>query len=204
MQEENYPIKRWAKDDRPREKLRSKGADSLADSELIAILLQNGTVGKSAIDLSRELLALAKNNLHAFGRLSYREMMKVKGIGEAKALILTAAIEFGRRRHASQSLDKPVIRDSRDVAQYFQTMLQDHKHEVFAVMFLNRANKINHLEVISEGGITGTVADPRIILRKALEEEAVSLILCHNHPSGNLKPSKADEELTRKIKEASQ
>jgi DNA repair protein RadC len=204
MQEQNYSIKHWAKDDRPREKLRSRGAESLADSELIAILLQNGTAGRSAIDLSRELLGLAKNNLQSFGRLSYREMMKVKGIGEAKALILTAAIELGRRRHASQSLEKAVIRDSRDVAQYFQTMLQDHKHEVFAVMFLNRANRINHLEVISEGGITGTVADPRIILRKALEEEAVSLILCHNHPSGNLKPSKSDEELTRKIKEASQ
>jgi DNA repair protein RadC len=204
MQEQNYSIKHWAKDDRPREKLRSRGAESLADSELIAILLQNGTAGRSAIDLSRELLGLAKNNLQNFGRLSYREMMKVKGIGEAKALILTAAIELGRRRHASQSLEKAVIRDSRDVAQYFQTMLQDHKHEVFAVMFLNRANRINHLEVISEGGITGTVADPRIILRKALEEEAVSLILCHNHPSGNLKPSKSDEELTRKIKEASQ
>jgi len=204
MQEDNYSIKHWAKDDRPREKLRSRGAEALADSELIAILLQNGTAGRSAIDLSRELLGLAKNNLQNFGRLSYREMMKVKGIGEAKALILTAAIELGRRRHASQSLEKTVIRDSRDVAQYFQTMLQDHKHEVFAVMFLNRANRINHLEVISEGGITGTVADPRIILRKALEEEAVSLILCHNHPSGNLKPSKSDEELTRKIKEASQ
>ena len=203
MQEENYSIKHWAKDERPREKLRSKGPDALADSELLAILLQNGTVGKSALDLSRELLALAKNNLQGFGRLSYRDMMKVKGIGEAKALILTAAIELGRRRHASQSLEKAVIRESRDVAQYFQTMLQDHKHEVFAVMFLNRANRINHLEVISEGGITGTVADPRIILRKALEEEAVSLILCHNHPSGNLKPSKSDEELTRKIKEAS-
>ena len=203
MQEDKYSIKHWANDEKPREKLRSKGAESLADSELIAILLQNGTKGKSAIDLSRELLGLAKNNLQGFGRLSYRDMMKVKGIGEAKALMLTAAIELGRRRHASQSLEKTVIRDSRDVAQYFQTMLQDLKHEVFAVMFLNRANRINHLEVISEGGITGTVADPRIILRKALEEEAVSLILCHNHPSGNLKPSKADEELTKKIKEAS-
>jgi DNA repair protein RadC len=204
MQEDNYSIKRWAKDERSREKLRLKGPEALADSELIAILLQHGTAGKSAIDLSRELLSLAKNNLQAFGRLSFHDMTKIKGIGEAKALILTAAIELGRRRHASQSLEKAVIRDSRDVAQYFQAMLQDHKHEVFAVMFLNRANRINHLEVISEGGITGTVADPRIILRKALEEEAVSLILCHNHPSGNLKPSKADEDLTKKIKEASQ
>jgi len=204
MQEDNYSIKRWAKDERPREKLRNKGPEALADSELIAILLQHGTVGKSAIDLSRELLAIAKNNLQEFGRLSIHEMTKIKGIGEAKALILTAAIELGRRRHASQALEKAVIHDSRDVARYFQTMLQDHKHEVFAVMFLNRANRINHLEVISEGGITGTVADPRIILRKALEKEAVSLILCHNHPSGNLKPSRADEELTHKIKEASQ
>ena len=113
MQEENYSIKHWAKNERPREKLRSKGPDALADSELLAILLQNGTVGKSALDLSRELLALAKNNLQGFGRLTYRDMMKVKGIGEAKALILTAAIELGRRRHASQSLEKAVIRDSR-------------------------------------------------------------------------------------------
>lgn len=203
MQEGNYSIKCWAKDERPREKLRFKGVETLSDSELIAILLQNGTIGKSAVDLSRELLALAKNNLHEFARLSLNDMMKVKGIGEAKALILTAAIELGRRRHAASTLDKPVIRESRDVATYFQTLLQDHKHEVFAVMFLNRANRINHLEVISEGGITGTVADPRIILKKALEEDAVSLILCHNHPSGNLRPSKADEDLTYKIKEAS-
>lgn len=203
MQEDKYSIKHWAKDERPREKLRIKGADTLSDAELLAILLQNGTTGKSAIDLARELLNLARQNLVAFGRLSVRDLMKVKGIGEAKALIITAAIELGRRRQAASSLEKPVIRESRDVALYLQTLFQDHRHEIFAVLFLNRANRINHLEVISEGGITGTVADPRIILKKALEEEAVSLILCHNHPSGNLRPSKADEELTQKIKEAS-
>jgi DNA repair protein RadC len=128
--------------------------------------------------------------------------MKVKGIGEAKAVIITAAMELGRRRQAALALDCPIITSSRDVALYLQQLFQDYRHEVFVVLFLNRANKIRHSEIISSGGITGTVADPRIIMKKALEQEAVALILSHNHPSGNLKPSKADEELTYKIREA--
>jgi len=128
--------------------------------------------------------------------------MKVKGIGEAKAITIAAAMELGRRRQAITSLEKPHVSDSKEIANYLQAILRDHHHEVFAVVFLNRANKINHFEIISQGGITGTVADPRIILKKALEEDAVSIILCHNHPSGSLKPSKADEELTHKIKQA--
>ena len=200
---QNYSIKQWAKDDRPREKLRNSGADTLSNSELLAILIQNGTHQRSAMDLARDILSLGKNNLGQLSRLSLKELMKIKGIGEAKAIILAAAMELGRRRNAELVLEKPVIKESRDIANYLKILLQDRSHEVFAVVFLNRANRINHFEIVSEGGITGTVADPRLILKKALEEEAVSLILCHNHPSGNLKPSKADEELTIKIKEAS-
>jgi DNA repair protein RadC len=128
--------------------------------------------------------------------------MKIKGIGEAKAITIAAALELGRRRQTSGLLQKTIITNSTDVAAYLQVLLKDYRQEVFAVVFLNRANKINHFEIVSEGGITGTVADPRVILKKALEESAVSLILCHNHPSGNLKPSVADQELTLKIKEA--
>jgi DNA repair protein RadC len=202
MQEQKYSIKQWAKDDRPREKLRDKGASSLSNSELIAILINNGTREKSALDLAQEILKTGKDNLGEVGKLSVREFMKVKGIGEAKAIIIAAAMELGRRRQAAVSREKAVITSSSDVAGYLQNLLRDYRHEVFAVLFLNRSNKINHFQVISEGGITGTVADPRIILKKALEEDAVSIILCHNHPSGSLKPSKADEELTYKIREA--
>ena len=202
MQENNYPIKQWAKDDRPREKLLLKGPQALSDSELLAILIGMGTKKRSALDLAREILSLGKNSLNELGKRSVKELMKVKGIGEAKAISIVAALEIGRRRQASNSLEKSLVSSSSDVAQYLQSLLRDHRHEVFAVLFLNRANKINHFEIISNGGITGTVADPRIILKKALDEDAVSLILCHNHPSGSLKPSRADEELTFKIKEA--
>lgn len=128
--------------------------------------------------------------------------MKIKGIGEAKAITIAAALELGRRRQAAVPLEKLAVSSSDDIAHFLQAKLKDYRHEVFAVLFLNRANKINHFEIISEGGITGTVADPRVILRKALEEDAVNIILCHNHPSGSLKPSRADEQLTAKIKEA--
>lgn len=202
MQEQKYSIKQWAKDDRPREKLLLKGSAALSNSELIAILIATGSSNKSALDLAKDVLRLGKDNLNELGKLSVKELMKIKGIGEAKAITLVAAMELGRRRQALASREKPIVSNSNDVANYLQTLLRDYKHEVFAVLFLNRANKINHFQIISEGGITGTVADPKIILKKALEEDAVSLILCHNHPSGSLKPSRADEELTNKIKEA--
>ncbi len=202
MQEQKYSIKEWAIDDRPREKLLSKGPTVLSNSELLAILILTGSGGKSAVDLAQEVLKLGKDNLNELGKLSIKDLTKVKGIGEAKAIAIAAAMELGRRRAATASIEKPTVTCSADVATYLQTYLRDYKHEVFAVIFLNRANKINHFRIISEGGITGTVADPRIILKKALEEDAVSIILCHNHPSGSLKPSRADEELTFKIKEA--
>jgi DNA repair protein RadC len=205
MENVNKPstsIKNWAIDDRPREKLVAKGAASLSNSELLAILLTNGSQNKSAVELAREILKLGDDNLNELGKLSLTDFKKVKGIGQAKSIIIAAALELGRRRHASFALEKPVVKSSRDIAQYLQTTLKDYHYEVFAVVFLNQANKINHFEIISKGGITGTVADPRIILKKALEEDATSIVLCHNHPSGNLQPSRADEELTKKIKDA--
>jgi DNA repair protein RadC len=202
MQEHKYSIKQWAKDDRPREKLLSNGAENLSHSELLAILIHKGTKEKTAVDLAKEILKLGKDNLNELGKLSVKELMKIKGIGEAKAITIAAALELGRRRHASSSLEKSAVQSSSDIARYLQTKLKDYRREVFAILFLNRANKINHFEIISEGGITDTIADPRIILKKALEEDATSIILCHNHPSGSTKPSRADVELTSKIKEA--
>lgn len=202
MQTHKYSIKDWAKDDRPREKLLSKGAEALSDSELLAILINNGSREKSAVELAKDVMKLGKDNLVELGKLSLKDLMKIKGIGEAKAITIAAALELGRRRQGAAVLNKAVLRQSGDIARYLQTILKDYQHEVFAVLFLNQANKVNHFEIISEGGITGTVADPRIILKKALAENAVNIILCHNHPSGSLKPSRADEELTQKIKEA--
>ncbi len=177
------------------------GAENLSNSELLAILIHNGTRRKSAVDLAKEVLKLSKDNLAELGKLSVKELMKVNGIGEAKAITIAAALEIGRRRQTA-AFEKKTVTSSSDIALFLQTKLKDLRKEVFAVLFLNRGNKVNHFEIVSEGGITGTIADPRIILRKALEEDAVSIILCHNHPSGNLQPSKADEQLTSKIKNA--
>ena len=206
MENVNKPstsIKYWSVDDRPREKMLNKGPAALSNSELIAILLNNGSKNKSAVEMAKEILKLGQDNLNELGKLSLKDLKQITGIGEAKSIIIAAALELGRRRHAAASLEKTVIKSSRDIAQYLQALLKDHTYEVFAVVFLNRANKINHFEILSRGGITGTVADPRVILKKALEEDATAIVLCHNHPSGNLQPSHADEELTRKIKEAS-
>lgn len=196
------PIHAWAADDRPREKMRAKGVKTLSDAELLAILIQSGTRDRTAVDLARNILETCKYNLRELGRLSRAELMRTRGIGEAKAITILAALELGRRRQASGNLEKPVVQSATSVAGFLQTLLADYEHEVFVVLFLNRANRINHHEIISSGGMSGTVADPRVILRRALEEKAVSLILCHNHPSGNLRPSMADRELTTKIREA--
>jgi DNA repair protein RadC len=202
MQEHKYSIKNWAKDDRPREKLLSHGPAILSNSELLAILINHGTRNKSAIELGKEVLDAGKNNLQELGKLTVKELMQIKGIGEAKAVTITAALELGRRRQGTEALEKKVMRCSGDIAAFIQSKIKDNRREVFGVLFLNRANKVNHFEIVSEGGITGTVADPRVVMKKALEEDAVNIVLCHNHPSGNLKPSRADEELTHKIKEA--
>ena len=195
-------IKNWAVDDRPREKMVQHGASSLSDTELLAILINNGNKEKSAVGLAMDIYRLGQNNLNALGKLSLKELQAVKGIGEAKAISIAAALERGRRRQSSDVLENITIKSSREIATYLKTVLQDFQYEVFAVIFLNRANKIKHFEIVSKGGIAGTVADPRIILKKAILEEASSIILSHNHPSGNVKPSKADEEITQKIKQA--
>ena len=199
----NTSIKNWAVDDRPREKMLLKGFAALSNAELLAILINNGTKDKSVVDVAKQLLAAVDNDLQKLGKLSIKEIikLKVKGIGEAKAVSIAAALELGLRRDvAGKKLD--IVVHSKDVAEYLKAQLKYKLHEVFAVVYLNRANKIKHHEIISEGGITGTIADPRIVLKKALENDAVSIILCHNHPSGSIKPSRADEVLTKKIKEA--
>src|SRR5688500_18860085 len=203
MQEQNYSKKTWAKDDQPREKLRSRGAQLLTDSELIAILIGKGTRKRNAVDVAKDILRLGKNNLAELGKLTVKELMKVSGVGLTKAITISAALEMGRRREMSVAIDKLTVKSSKEIASYIKSLLRDLLNEVFGVVFLNRANRIRHYEVISVGGITGTVADPRIIFKKALAEDAVGIILFHNHPSGNLQPSKADEEITKKIIQAS-
>jgi DNA repair protein RadC len=195
-------IKNWAIDDRPREKMVANGANTLSNSELIAILINNGSKEKSAVDLAKEILQLGSNNLVELGKLSLKDLQKVKGIGIAKAITIAAALELGNRRQVAATLDKPILNTSKKLANFLQPMFKDYTYEVFAVLFLNQASKLNHFEIISKGGITGTVVDPRIILKKALEEDATQIVLCHNHPSGNLSPSNADKDLTRKITEA--
>lgn len=191
-------------DDRPREKLYKWGCEQLSDAELLALLLQCGNKQRSAMELASELLAMAKHNLSELARMHPLQMARIKGIGKARAAQVMAALELGRRRHAGPPLLKTQVCKSSDIARFLQTSLQDRQQEVFGVLYLNRANRINHFEIVSEGGITGTVADPRIILKKALEQNAVSIIVCHNHPSGNLQPSRADEQLTQRLKEAAQ
>jgi DNA repair protein RadC len=195
-------IKNWATDDRPREKLMIKGREYLSDSELLAILINTGSRSTSALDLAKQILTLGNNNLDELGKLTLHNLMEIKGIGEAKAITIAAALELGRRRSISPILDKPFIRSSKDLIDYLKIALRDYPHEVFAVVFMNRANKINHFEVMSSGGISYTIVDPRIIFKKALEVKATSIMLCHNHPSGSLRPSRADEEITQKLKNA--
>ena len=195
-------IKNWAIDDRPREKLLTKGKESLSDSELLAILINSGSGKESAVDVAKKVLRLGDDNLDELGKLTIKEMMSVKGIGVARAVTLIAALELGRRRSGSNFHNKKKLQSSRELADFLKASLKDYPYEVFAVIFLNMANKVKHFEVISKGGLTHTIADPRIIFFKALEVQATSMVLCHNHPSGNLKPSRADEELTAKLKSA--
>lgn len=205
MENFNIPstsIKNWAVDDRPREKLLTKGSISLSDSELLAILINNGNKEDSAVDLAKKVLQLGNNNLNELGKLTLKEIQKIKGIGVAKAITIAAALELGRRRHAGEPLNKPIVKTSGDIAQYLKAIIKDYHYEVFAVLFLNQANKVNHFEIISRGGVSGTIADPKVIFKTALEYNATSLVLSHNHPSGSLRPSRQDEDLTYKIKEA--
>lgn len=198
-------IKDWHEDDQPREKLLLKGAKALSNSELLAILINNGTKNKSAVDLCKELLQKNNNDLLKLASLSVSEILnlEIKGIGPAKAITIVAALELGIRRDTITN-SKERLLTSKEVAAFLKAQYQYYRHEVFVVVYLNQSNKVLHHEIISEGGITGTVADPRIILKNALSQNATSIVLSHNHPSGNLKPSRQDELLTEKIKQAAQ
>jgi DNA repair protein RadC len=195
-------IKNWAEDDRPREKMLKKGIQSLSDAELLAILISTGTREMSAVELSRKILAAANNNLSELGKRSIADLTQTKGIGPAKAVTIAAALEIGRRRNTSESTEKQGISSSKDALHFFHSVMGDLTHEEFWVMYLNRSNKIIDTLKISQGGVSGTVTDIRIILKRALELLATSIIVCHNHPSGNLRPSEADTAITNKLKAA--
>lgn len=193
-------IRSWAEEDRPREKLMLKGSAALSDAELLAILIGSGTRGESAVDVCKSILRNVHNNLNELGKLSVNDLRKYKGIGEAKAITIVAALELAKRRRTAEVKEKEKISGSKDVYEYFHHLADLHNEE-FWVMFLNRANKIISAQKLSQGGITGTVADIRLILKNALDNFATSIILCHNHPSGNINPSAEDKELTKKVRE---
>lgn len=201
MQAQKYSIKEWAKDDRPREKLLSIGVQALSDAELLAILLRNGSKTRSVMEIARELVQRSGGKLTNLSQFTLKEIQEIDGMGEAKAILLQAGLELGRRME-TVGQEQLQLASSEDVANYLKAHLQDYRIEVFGVIFLNRANRVVHFEIISQGGITATVVDPRVVISKALDHQAVGLILCHNHPSGNLKPSLADKSLTRKLMEA--
>ncbi len=198
----NLTIKDWAVEDRPREKLLEKGVQSLSDAEIIAILIGSGTKNESAVELSKKILKSAQNNLNELGKLNISDLTKMKGIGEAKAINILAALELGRRRKVSEIIAKKKITQSKDVFEFFQPILGDLPHEEFWILLLNRSNRIIEKIKISQGGISGTVIDVKIILKQALEKLASSIVLCHNHPSGNKNPSSADDNITNKLKNA--
>ena len=195
-------IKDWALEDRPREKLLAKGITSLSDAELLAILIRSGGREDSAVELARKILIRAGNNLRELGKLSINDLVKHKGMGPVKAVSIIAALELGRRRGKSDLQDKIRIAGSQDVYSLFQPVLGDLTHEEFWILLLNRANRVIDNIRISQGGISGTVIDVRIILKHALDRLASAMILCHNHPSGNLKPSEADMKITNKISDS--
>lgn len=195
-------IKSWAEDDRPREKLLTKGASALSDTELLGILIASGTREKSAVDLAREILSLAQNNLNQLGKLNLTELQQVKGIGEARAITITAAMELGRRRQIGNVLDRKSISCAEDAAELLFPLLQDLNHEMFCVLYLNNAQLLIKHEFVSSGGLTATVADIRMILKSALLCQAAKIIVAHNHPSGNKSASESDKKLTNKLKEA--
>ncbi|AQG82309.1 RadC family protein [Spirosoma montaniterrae] len=192
----------WAEEDRPREKLMLKGKAALSEAELIAILINSGTVDLTAVDVAKIILKSVGNNLNELARLSVKDLSKFRGIGEARAIAIVAALELGRRRKEQDRPQRARITCSRDAYNEMIPHLMDKPHEEFWVLLLNRANEVMRPVQISAGGVSGTVADTRIIFKQAIEHLASAIILCHNHPSGNLTPSQADKDLTRKLKDA--
>jgi DNA repair protein RadC len=198
----SLPISKWSLDDRPREKLLLKGNQSLSDAELIAILIGSGSKDESAVDLAKRILNANANNLNKLARLTISDLQKFKGIGEAKAISIIAALELGRRRRLETALKIPKITSSQAVFELMQPIIGDLSHEEFWIIFLNNSNKVIAKQQLSKGGLTGTLVDTRIIFKKAVEVLATGIIVCHNHPSGKLNPSSSDKNITKKIKEA--
>ena len=198
-QNTSQPIKNWATEDRPREKMLEKGREALSDAELIAILIGSGNNNESAVDLSRRILKDVNDNLIQLSQLSINDLTIYNGIGEAKAVSIAAALELGRRRRFAEAAQQPLIRNSKDAFEFFYMRIADIRHEQFWVMLLNPANRVIKIVKISDGGINGTSADPKRVFKIALENNASAMMLCHNHPSGSVKPSDADKNLTRNI-----
>lgn len=198
----SFSIKNWSQDDQPREKLRDKGKLTLSDAELVAILIGSGNRNESAVDLCKRILASVDNNLNVLGKVSLKHLMEFNGIGEAKAITITAALELGRRRKFEDEVKQEKITSSRDVYDIMQPVLGELSHEEFWVIYLNNSNKVLQKQQLSKGGITGTLVDVRLVLKQALEVGATALILCHNHPSGTLKASEADKKITQNLKTA--
>jgi len=198
----SFSIKNWSQHDQPREKLRDKGKSSLSDAELLAIILGSGSRNESAVALSKRMLSSVNNNLTELGKLSLQQLMTFKGIGEAKAITIAAATELGRRRRGGEALERNKITSSTSVFELMQPIIGELPHEEFWIVYLNNSNKVIRKNLLSKGGITGTLVDVRLVLKTALEVGAVGLILAHNHPSGTLKPSEADKALTQKLKTA--
>ena len=202
IERKSVSIKNWKEDDRPREKLLSKGKNTLSDAELIAILIGSGNREESAVGLAKRILTSTSNNLNQLGKLSVNDLTQFKGIGGAKAISIITALELGRRRRLEEALERPKINSSKAVFDIMQPILGELNHEEFWVLYLNNSNKIMYKNQLSSGGITGTLVDVRMLFKKALELSSVAVILCHNHPSGSLKPSKSDIDLTKKIQRA--
>lgn len=201
MYKSNISIRMWAADDRPREKLMTKGKNALSDAELIAILIGTGTGNRSAVDLGRELLSIVDGDLYEFGKLPLKQLCLVKGIGESKAVSILAALELGRRRKEVQVTKRQKILSSYHSYEMVRSYYTDLQHEEFHIILLNRASEVIGIRRISIGGIAGTYVDAKIIFKTAIEAGASALILTHNHPSGVTFPSHNDEQLTRKIRE---
>ncbi|RCH56687.1 hypothetical protein DJ568_02185 [Mucilaginibacter hurinus] len=195
-------IKAWAEEDRPREKLSGQGRRSLTDAELIAILIGSGSRDESAVELSKRILHHYQNDLNKLGKATINELCKFKGVGEAKAISIIAALEIGRRRGGTEIKVTEHIGSSRDAYNIMRRHLVDLNHEEFWLLLISRANKVISKELVSKGGLSGTVADPKIIFHMALQHQASGIILIHNHPSGNLKPSQLDITLTKKVADA--
>ena len=197
-----FPINEWSEDDRPREKLVKKGKASLSDSELMAILLGSGSRNESAVALSQRIMASVENNLNQLGKLDILELTGFHGVGLAKAVTVIAALELGRRQRSQGALERKKIISSHSVFEFIQPIIGELPHEEFWILYVNNSNKVLESAQLSKGGITGTLVDIRLALKKALQLNAVAIILAHNHPSGSLKPSKADIDLTKKLKTA--